>query len=198
MRRLTRPGVLRRGGECLVIESSQICAELGRKERCTSRCALLLLLLTHTHTVSLYFFTLTFLEKRMNFQPRSRFSIKLPANPSLFESSATTAGSFGVVAGVFALFFFSEVPKVRKDIMQVRFPPGPRGPSPTYIPQLRRPALIAYLPPNPVANCIFLFAVITETPSHRRLFPERHSTGGQREFFPHTFLVLCAISNGVV
>ena len=26
---------------------------------------------------------------------------------------------FGVVAGVFALFFFSDVPKVRKDIMQV-------------------------------------------------------------------------------
>ncbi|KAL8735161.1 MAG: hypothetical protein Q9166_001037 [cf. Caloplaca sp. 2 TL-2023] len=29
-----------------------------------------------------------------------------------------TAGSFGVVAGVFALFFFSDVPKVRTDIMQ--------------------------------------------------------------------------------
>ncbi|MCJ1285287.1 hypothetical protein MMC26_004627 [Xylographa opegraphella] len=31
-----------------------------------------------------------------------------------------TAGSFGAVAGIFALFFFSDVPKVRKDIMQVR------------------------------------------------------------------------------
>ena len=29
-----------------------------------------------------------------------------------------TAASFGVVGGVFALFFFAEVPKVRKDIMQ--------------------------------------------------------------------------------
>ncbi|KAL2349650.1 ubiquinol-cytochrome-c reductase complex subunit-domain-containing protein [Cryomyces antarcticus] len=29
-----------------------------------------------------------------------------------------TAGSFGAVAGIFALFFFAEVPKVRKDIMQ--------------------------------------------------------------------------------
>ncbi|MCJ1318237.1 hypothetical protein MMC15_003565 [Xylographa vitiligo] len=29
-----------------------------------------------------------------------------------------TAGSFGAVAGIFALFFFSDVPKVRKDIMQ--------------------------------------------------------------------------------
>ncbi|CAL8580722.1 hypothetical protein XPA_006442 [Xanthoria parietina] len=29
-----------------------------------------------------------------------------------------TAGSFGVVAGVFALFFFADVPKVRRDIMQ--------------------------------------------------------------------------------
>lgn len=30
-----------------------------------------------------------------------------------------TAASFGGVAGIFALFFFSDVPKVRKDIMQV-------------------------------------------------------------------------------
>ena len=33
--------------------------------------------------------------------------------------SGITAGSFGAVAGIFALFFFSDVPKVRKDIMQV-------------------------------------------------------------------------------
>ncbi|KAL8824312.1 MAG: hypothetical protein Q9191_005135 [Dirinaria sp. TL-2023a] len=32
--------------------------------------------------------------------------------------SGITAGSFGVVAGIFALQFFSEVPKVRRDIMQ--------------------------------------------------------------------------------
>ena len=31
-----------------------------------------------------------------------------------------TAGAFGVVAGVAALQFFSDVPKVRTDIMQVR------------------------------------------------------------------------------
>lgn len=29
-----------------------------------------------------------------------------------------TAGGFGAVAGIFALFFFGEVPKVRKDILQ--------------------------------------------------------------------------------
>ncbi|KAK4983294.1 hypothetical protein LTR66_008879 [Elasticomyces elasticus] len=28
-----------------------------------------------------------------------------------------TAGGFGAAAGIFALFFFSDVPKVRKDIM---------------------------------------------------------------------------------
>jgi len=28
---------------------------------------------------------------------------------------------FGVAAGIFALFFFSDVPKVRKDIMQVGY-----------------------------------------------------------------------------
>lgn len=33
--------------------------------------------------------------------------------------SGITAGSFGAVAGIFALFFFSDVPKVRVDIMQV-------------------------------------------------------------------------------
>ena len=65
----------------------------------------------------------------MSFQPHTRFSIKLPANSSLSESSATKVGSFGVVAGVFALFFFSEVPKVRNDIMQVR--PPPQGAPPT-------------------------------------------------------------------
>jgi len=30
----------------------------------------------------------------------------------------TTAAGFGAVAGIFALFFFADVPKVRKDIMQ--------------------------------------------------------------------------------
>lgn len=33
--------------------------------------------------------------------------------------SGITAGSFGVVGGVFVLFFFADVPKVRRDIMQV-------------------------------------------------------------------------------
>lgn len=33
--------------------------------------------------------------------------------------SGITAGMFGVSAGIFALFFFSDVPKVRKDILQV-------------------------------------------------------------------------------
>lgn len=31
-----------------------------------------------------------------------------------------TLGAFGGVAGVFAIFFFSDVPKVRQDILQVR------------------------------------------------------------------------------
>ncbi|KAL2040486.1 hypothetical protein N7G274_006929 [Stereocaulon virgatum] len=35
---------------------------------------------------------------------------------------AFTAGSFGVVGALFALQFFSEVPKVRQDICQVRLP----------------------------------------------------------------------------
>ena len=35
------------------------------------------------------------------------------------ENSGITAGSFGVVGLIFALQFFSEVPKVRNDIMQV-------------------------------------------------------------------------------
>jgi Ubiquinol-cytochrome-c reductase complex subunit (QCR10) len=33
--------------------------------------------------------------------------------------SGVIGGSFAGVAGLFALFFFSDVPKVRKDIMQV-------------------------------------------------------------------------------
>ncbi len=41
--------------------------------------------------------------------------------------SGITAGSFGVVGAVFALFFFADVPKVRTDIMQVghSFPHSP-------------------------------------------------------------------------
>ncbi|KAL9118194.1 MAG: hypothetical protein Q9187_005265 [Circinaria calcarea] len=35
------------------------------------------------------------------------------------STAGITAGSFGAVAGFFALFFFSDVPKVRTDIMQV-------------------------------------------------------------------------------
>lgn len=37
------------------------------------------------------------------------------------RNSGITAASFGVAAGVFALFFFSDVPKVRDDIMLVCF-----------------------------------------------------------------------------
>jgi hypothetical protein len=33
--------------------------------------------------------------------------------------SGVTLGAFGGVAGVFAIFFFSDIPRVRKDIMQV-------------------------------------------------------------------------------
>jgi len=35
-----------------------------------------------------------------------------------------TLGAFGGVAGVFAVFFFAEVPKVRNDIMVVCLPLG--------------------------------------------------------------------------
>jgi hypothetical protein len=34
--------------------------------------------------------------------------------------SGLNAGAFGGVAGLFALFFFSDVPRVKKDILQVR------------------------------------------------------------------------------
>ena len=32
--------------------------------------------------------------------------------------SGTTLAGFGAAAGIFAVFFFGEVPKVRKDILQ--------------------------------------------------------------------------------
>lgn len=34
-------------------------------------------------------------------------------------NSGVTLGGFGGVAGFFALYFFSDVPRVRKDILQV-------------------------------------------------------------------------------
>lgn len=34
------------------------------------------------------------------------------------RDSGTIAGGFGVAAGLFAVFFFGEVPRVRKDILQ--------------------------------------------------------------------------------
>jgi hypothetical protein len=37
----------------------------------------------------------------------------------LILGSGYTAASFGVAAGVFAVFFFSGVPRVRKDILEV-------------------------------------------------------------------------------
>ncbi|EON61647.1 hypothetical protein W97_00863 [Coniosporium apollinis CBS 100218] len=51
----------------------------------------------------------------------------LPTAPTIEPLPTSTAstsvvpldsGAFGAVAGIFALFFFAEVPKVRKDIMQ--------------------------------------------------------------------------------
>ena len=39
------------------------------------------------------------------------------------RNSGITAGSFGVVGAIFALQFFAEVPKVRKDILQVGYLP---------------------------------------------------------------------------
>ncbi|KAJ5604724.1 hypothetical protein N7510_009878 [Penicillium lagena] len=39
-------------------------------------------------------------------------------NLSTLTQAGTLAGSFGVAAGVFAVFFFGEVPRVRKDILQ--------------------------------------------------------------------------------
>ena len=41
-------------------------------------------------------------------------------------NSALTIGAFGVFAGIAALQFFSEVPKVRKDILSVSCPSRPR------------------------------------------------------------------------
>lgn len=38
-------------------------------------------------------------------------------NQILTSPSATLLGGFGGVAGIFAIFFFAEVPKVRNDIM---------------------------------------------------------------------------------
>ena len=37
----------------------------------------------------------------------------------MVDDSGITLGSFGVVGAIFALQFFAEVPKVRKDILQV-------------------------------------------------------------------------------
>ena len=52
-------------------------------------------------------------------QPNSTFFYALPPrNPGLPVCSGILAGGFGGVAGIFALFFFAEVPRVRVDIMQ--------------------------------------------------------------------------------
>ncbi len=47
-------------------------------------------------------------------------SLRLRPPPTLLTPlpSGVLAGGFGGVAGIFALFFFAEVPKVRVDIMQ--------------------------------------------------------------------------------
>ncbi|KAL1862017.1 GABA/polyamine transporter [Paecilomyces lecythidis] len=36
----------------------------------------------------------------------------------MFDYSGTIGATFGVSAGIFALFFFGEVPRVRNDILQ--------------------------------------------------------------------------------
>ncbi|KAA6415210.1 MAG: hypothetical protein FRX48_01963 [Lasallia pustulata] len=48
----------------------------------------------------------------------TRLHVPLPPRQPQLPHLGLTAASFGGVAGVFALFFFSDVPKVRKDIMQ--------------------------------------------------------------------------------
>lgn len=46
---------------------------------------------------------------------------KKRANADIYRCySATTFGAFGVVAGVFVLQMFADVPKIRTDICQVR------------------------------------------------------------------------------
>ncbi|THX43514.1 hypothetical protein D6D10_01096 [Aureobasidium pullulans] len=46
-----------------------------------------------------------------------RILLKTPFHP-LEPETGTTAAGFGAVAGIFALFFFADIPRVRKDIMQ--------------------------------------------------------------------------------
>ena len=60
----------------------------------------------------------TFPSNAPNLFSKSPTYAYLPPTPKLTqEHSATTAALFGGVAGVAALFFFAEVPRVRKDIM---------------------------------------------------------------------------------
>ncbi|EOD42967.1 putative cytochrome b-c1 complex subunit 10 protein [Neofusicoccum parvum UCRNP2] len=49
---------------------------------------------------------------------KSPFGPKPASADDMFPpaSSGTTAAGFGVAAGVFALFFFAEVPRVREDV----------------------------------------------------------------------------------
>ena len=47
-----------------------------------------------------------------------RFSVQRVLGSRTNEiCSGLTAGAFGAVAGIFAIFFFGEIPKVRKDIL---------------------------------------------------------------------------------
>ncbi|CAK44205.1 uncharacterized protein An02g05900 [Aspergillus niger] len=54
------------------------------------------------------------------FGPKATPRLWLPDSStySLGTFSATIAGTFGVAAGTFALFFFGEIPRVRRDILQ--------------------------------------------------------------------------------
>ena len=49
-----------------------------------------------------------------------KFARKSQKYADNWRISGITAASFGAVGGIFLLQFFSEVPKVRRDIMQVR------------------------------------------------------------------------------
>jgi hypothetical protein len=57
--------------------------------------------------------------------PTCRHKIhKLDGCANVLQISGMTLGAFGGVAGFFALFFFSDIPRVRRDIMIVSFGVG--------------------------------------------------------------------------
>lgn len=44
--------------------------------------------------------------------------LEVKSHANGIHGSGTIAGGFGVAAGLFAVFFFGEVPRVRKDVLQ--------------------------------------------------------------------------------